>query len=421
MKKLSFFLFALFFLFSCSSRAQVNEQKTDQFVAALGANRFDEAIAMCDSNVKKITKEALQMGWQQITAAFGVYQSHTVKKAAGPDPAGVIVHIKFARKEQDFVCGFNSQHQINGFLMAPPKPSQAEEQAAASAFPEADVDIPVAGGSLKGSLMKPEAYVPGKTPVALILAGSGATDRNCNGGSNLHTDAYKMLAEKLAEKGIASLRYDKRLVGKSMGFTPDESKLRFDDYVNDAVAASRFLQDGSFGSLFIIGHSEGALVGTLAAGKAKAAAFISLCGAGENIALTLKRQLNDPAASAVIDVLKSGQVTNDVPAGMEATFRASVQPYLISWMKYDPATEIARLKIPVLIIGGTTDLQVPVADAEMLKKAAPGATLRIIDGMNHILKDAPSDPTANMVTYTQASLPLNAELTAAILQFLDQK
>jgi len=71
-------------------------------------------------------------------------------------------------------------------------------------------------------------------------------------------------------------------------------------------------------------------------------------------------------------------------------FRPSVQPYMISWFKYDPAAEIANLEVPVLILQGTTDLQVHVEDAKLLAKAKPDAKLRIFDGMNHVLKGGAS-------------------------------
>lgn len=423
MKKLSFLLAAILLLFSCGSKAQTNADVAEKFITALGQEHYDEAISYFDTSSKKLNAEALQSGWKQIKGLFGNYQSHTVQPGSGQNANTAIVTIQFEKQRQPFVCTFNSDHRLTGFLMAPMKPKTEEMQATpAAAFPEEEVSIPVTGGTLKGTLMKPKDYVAGKTPVAMILAGSGATDRNCNNGSTLHTNAYLMLAEKLAGNGIASLRYDKRLIGKSMDFPQDESILRFDDYVNDAVQAVSFLKSkGSFTKIYIIGHSEGALIGMLAAARVKADAYVSLCGAGENIANTLKRQMANPEADKIIDMLKSGSLTNEVPEALQVTFRASVQPYLISWMRYEPAKEIALLKMPVLIIGGTTDLQVPVADAEMLKKAAPAAQLLVISGMNHILKDAPADRTANLVTYTQETLPLNTELVAGLLRFLAQK
>jgi fermentation-respiration switch protein FrsA (DUF1100 family) len=74
-----------------------------------------------------------------------------------------------------------------------------------------------------------------------------------------------------------------------------------------------------------------------------------------------------------------------------------------------------------MIIAGTTDIQVPVADARMLKDAKPDAELLIVDGMNHVLKNAIADRTANIVTYGQPGLPLNTEFVTRITGFLSGK
>lgn len=102
-------------------------------------------------------------------------------------------------------------------------------------------------------------------------------------------------------------------------------------------------------------------------------------------------------------------------------FRPSVQPYLISWIKYDPAIEIAKLKIPVLLIQGTTDLQVTVNDAKLLSEAKPEAKLVIIKNMNHVLKESSSDVQENSATYRNPELPLKSELIDNIFKFVRTK
>jgi hypothetical protein len=102
-------------------------------------------------------------------------------------------------------------------------------------------------------------------------------------------------------------------------------------------------------------------------------------------------------------------------------YRASVQPYLISWFQYDPSAEIARLTMPALILQGTTDIQVPVADAEALGRAKPGARVEIIDGMNHVLKEI-REPAAQLPSYSNPALPIVprlAEVTTAFVRGLD--
>ncbi|HKE36190.1 MAG TPA: hypothetical protein VKB39_02070, partial [Candidatus Baltobacteraceae bacterium] len=79
----------------------------------------------------------------------------------------------------------------------------------------------------------------------------------------------------------------------------------------------------------------------------------------------------------------------DPPPELAGLFRPSVQPFVISYMKYDPAKEIAKLSLPVTIVQGTADEQVTMDDANALKAADPSAKLVVIAGMNHLLKRPP--------------------------------
>jgi uncharacterized protein len=267
----------------------------------------------------------------------------------------------------------------------------------------------------------------GPFPVALIIAGSGPTDRNGN-SSMLTTDAYKKLAQGLAAQGIATLRYDKRLIGASVVKQP-ESDLRFDDFVNDALALTAYLErDTRFSSVSIIGHSEGSLIGMLAAQRdPHIAKFVSLEGAGRNLAVIVNEQIranpNTPQmilteVESINASLLAGKTVPNPDPQLNALFRPSVQPYLISEYKYDPGTEIAKLKIPVLIIHGTTDIQVSATDAKLLAAGDPKAQFVSIEGMNHILVDAPIDRNGNIATYSQPALPLSAQLVPTIAGFL---
>jgi pimeloyl-ACP methyl ester carboxylesterase len=286
--------------------------------------------------------------------------------------------------------------------------------AAPNAMAASETEVQIDGGiaPLKGSLLLPDGDA--RVPVVLILPGSGPTDRNCNGPGGFHTDAYKLIAVELAKQGIASLRIDKRGVAASTNAATKEEDLRFDTYVDDAVAWVAFLkQQKRVGRIVILGHSEGALVGSIAAQRPGVDAFISLAGAGFRAGEILRRQLGPqlPAdlktrAFAAIAELEAGRAVPSAPAELAAYFRPSVQPYLISWFKYDPAAELAKLKMQVLIAQGTTDIQVTVDDAKALAAAKPDAKLVLVEGMNHILRAAPLDRAANAATYSQPTLPL---------------
>jgi uncharacterized protein len=282
-------------------------------------------------------------------------------------------------------------------------------------------------GMLYGTLETPGGKPP--YPVVLIVAGSGPTNRD--GNSPLlpgHNDSLKMLAEGLAARGIASVRYDKRLIGESRIEGVKEEDLRFDMYVDDAVRWGEYLrQDPRFRSLTIAGHSEGSLIAMLAAGKLAASGYLSIAGVGRPAAQAILEQVRSqplPAAlmqqvQDIVSALEAGHTVDSVPPALAALFRTSVQPYMISWFRYDPAAEIAKLKMPILILQGTTDIQVSVADAKLLAKGNPAAKLVVIDGMNHVLKEVPAARDKQIASYSDPSLPLAAGLVNEIADLVN--
>jgi len=285
---------------------------------------------------------------------------------------------------------------------------------------ELDQTLQTSTGELSGTLTVP--ILKGTFPVALIIAGSGPTDRNGN-NAQMKNNSLQMLAHELAAQGIASLRYDKRGIGKSASAMISEELLRFENYVEDAKDwATQLKTDTRFSKLIIIGHSEGSLIGMLACEQADA--FVSLAGAGRPIDVILKEQLTEQlsgqkkllrAANEGLSKLKEGKLVEDAPVELFGLFRPSVQPYITSWMKYDPAVEIAKLEIPIVIIQGSTDLQVKEEDARMLFMAHPlDSRLIIIEEMNHVLKIAPADRLKNIETYSKPELPLAEELVRTL-------
>lgn len=282
-------------------------------------------------------------------------------------------------------------------------------------------------GILHGTIELPPSKPP--FPAVLLIAGSGPTDRDGNStllqGKN---DSLKMLAESLAAHGIASLRYDKRLIGESKNFRMKESDLRFDMYVDDAAAWGEYLRkDSRFCDLVIVGHSEGSLIGMLAAQKLAADGYVSIDGAGRPagqiilqqskatpIPAELMKQIED-----IVKVLEEGRQVESVPSTLERLFRRSVQPYEISWFKYNPAQEIAKLTVPVLILQGSTDIQVSIEDAKLLAGANPAETLVVLEGMNHVLKQVPADMREQRSSYGDPSLPLHPGLKKELADWIN--
>lgn len=284
--------------------------------------------------------------------------------------------------------------------------------------------LEVPDGHLHGSLLLPKSDRP--LPVALLIAGSGPTDRNGNNPMG-HNDSLKRLAQGLAKQGIASLRYDKRGVGESLALAPDERDLSVETYVADAAAWIEKLQgDPRFSSVILIGHSEGALIASLAAARQPVAALITLAGSGRPIDDVLREQLQGrlpPALLAsshyLIDELRAGRTHQPVPEALEVLFRPSVQPYLISLFRQDPAQAFAQVDAPALIIQGTHDMQVGIEDARALQRSRPDAEMALISGMNHVLRIVPAQPQQQLASYNEPDRPIARALTERIMKLLD--
>ncbi|MEL6812993.1 MAG: alpha/beta fold hydrolase, partial [Bacteroidota bacterium] len=264
-----------------------------------------------------------------------------------------------------------------------------------------------------GTILLPEGKE--KPPLAIIIAGSGPTDRNGN-QQMMNTNSLKMLAEGLSEQGIATFRYDKRIIKQMKDRTLNEESIRFDDFITDATEVLQyFKRANAFSSIHIIGHSQGSLVGMIAAQNG-ADGFISLAGAGQSIDDVIVDQLEQQApglkdnARQAFDDMRANGVALNYSEGLASIFRQQIQPFMLTWMRYDPKQEIARLSIPVLIMNGDRDLQVQVSEAEKLKAAKPDAEYLVIKGMNHILKFIEGDDIDNSKSYNEPGLPVVPEV-----------
>jgi hypothetical protein len=276
-------------------------------------------------------------------------------------------------------------------------------------------------GNIEGTLLVPSKE---NVPLVLIIAGSGPTDRDGNSGS-LKNNSLKMLAQGLYDNNIASFRFDKRGIAKSAKAMTSEEDLRFEHYIQDVQQWHSLLKDDSrFSSFIILGHSEGSLIGMIASQTVIPDKFISLAGPGVSMQATIRRQLADQPpyvlsmSLPIIEELEKGKTVDSVAPLLNMLFRPSVQPYLISCFKYDPAIEISKVKCPVLIIQGTTDIQIQVEDAKKLAAANSNSELVIIEGMNHILKEADANRFLNLRTYGDPSLKLKQGLIESITSFI---
>jgi pimeloyl-ACP methyl ester carboxylesterase len=234
------------------------------------------------------------------------------------------------------------------------------------------------------------------------------------------------------------LRYDKRGIGETgnaMRLAAEKAKivireedLSFETLIADAVSWGKQLSaDRRFSSLIVLGHSEGSLIGMIAAEKIGAQAYV-LCRYGSSRTADSHRatqaQLTPDlvkASEEILQQLVAGKRVESVPSQLNLLFRPSVQPYLISWFHYDPVKEIARLKIQCSWFRALTDIQVSLLEAKLLAGANPGATLVPIEGMNHVLKTVPSDRTQQVSSYSDPTLPIAPMLIAEISRFIGAK
>ncbi|WP_417607946.1 alpha/beta hydrolase [Owenweeksia hongkongensis] len=264
-----------------------------------------------------------------------------------------------------------------------------------------------------------------KLPVMLIIPGSGPTDRDGNSqlipGTN---NSFKLLADSLLNHGIATFRYDKMGVGKSQ-FSGTEEDLRFEDNVEIASSAIQALKKLGFKKIYIIGHSQGSLVGMLTAQQNKVKGFISLEGSGINAYTLLQEQLKknlpvemQESTFQKMDSIKNGYPVTKYNPALASLLRESLQPYLRSYFRYAPTEEIAKLKIPILIIQGGQDLQTTTKEGEMLKEAAPKAEYLYLKNMNHVLKMVDESEEQNRAAYTDPDFPLPKELVNKITNWV---
>ena len=272
-----------------------------------------------------------------------------------------------------------------------------------------------------GTILVPEGVE--KPPMAIIIGGSGPTDRNGN-QQMINNNSLKLLAEGLSKQGIATFRYDKRILKQMKDRTLNEETISFEDFITDAQAVvSYFKRANAFSKIYVIGHSQGSLVGMVAAQK-DVDGFVSLAGAGQTIDDVIVDQLEqqapglkDNARKAFDDMRANGIALNYSP-GLASIFRKQIQPFMLTWMKYNPKSEIGKLDIPILIVNGDKDLQVQVSEAEKLRVAKPDSDFKIIPGMNHILKEIKGDDVENSKSYNEPNRPVMSDLLELVAAFI---
>ncbi len=272
---------------------------------------------------------------------------------------------------------------------------------------------------IEGTLLTPLGSET--TPLVIFIAGSGPTDRDGN-QSFMKNDMLKKIAVSLSNSGIATFRYDKRIVKQIRTRTIDKN-ISFDDFVTDAKSTIDFFKS-KYETIIVAGHSQGSLVGLLALEQG-ASAFISLAGAGKPIDRILEEQISKTApmlledSKRVLATLKAGKTTKDYPMPLASIFNLEIQPFMANWMQYNPVELMKKQEIPTLIISGDKDLQVSIEEAQLLFEAAQNGTLLIVENMNHVLVKIEGDDLENMKSYNTTTLQISEEVSRSMLDFIN--
>jgi pimeloyl-ACP methyl ester carboxylesterase len=290
---------------------------------------------------------------------------------------------------------------------------------------ESPITAPGPRGALSGTLTRPAGDV---RAVAVILPGSGPTDRDGNNTLGIRAQPYKLLADALAQRGIATVRVDKRgLFGSAAA--GDAEDLTLADYASDARAWVESATAAAGRSCaWLIGHSEGGLIALQAAEGDRVCGLVLISAPGQPLGDTIRAQLRRQAAGSdllpkaleILADLEAGRPVpaDRVPAPLMGAFRPSVQKLLISELRFDPSSELGRVKKPVLIVAGGRDVQVREREAEMLRAGNPRARVVVLPTMNHVMKSVAADDDSNFASYGDPNLPLATGLGPAVADFI---
>lgn len=350
----------------------------------------------------------------------------------------------------------------NGYAMPltliPGKPMYNRPQTPKEPFPykteEVTFDNPVDNTVLSGTLSYPVDYKRGKTPVVLLVSGSGLQNRD---EEIFEHRPFAVIADHLARNGIASLRYDDRSVGKSTGEAKQATTATF---ASDAEAGLAYLRaTGSFGKVGLLGHSEGGTIAFILAGAGKTDFIVSLAGCsvrGDRVLVEQNRLIlptqgvpenmvdeycrvlekmyvyklaYGAMAKANAQIIVTMAIAEAEAKKLPEQFRQNLvdiidadNPWLNYFIAYDPADAIKNIKCPVMAVNGTKDTQV-VASTNLgtLRELLPAKSDDVIkeyEGLNHLFQHC---KTGALTEYLKIEETISPEVLDDIVKFISNK
>ena len=258
-----------------------------------------------------------------------------------------------------------------------------------SHVPTIDVRVPAPAGTLGGTLTLPSTG-RGPFPAVTTLTGSGAHYRDGNRTPEHPYRPFRQIAERLAGCGIATLRLDDRGVGESTG---DANTATAEDTAADAKAALTFLRarpEIDARRVGLIGHSYGGEIAPMVAAQdPKVAAVVLLAGPARPFRETMRYQNRYRIENdANIGPADRERALAEAVIQQDANVKASTEAWRRSIQDRDPLPTARRLRMPVLILQGSTDRAVSPEDALLLERAIRGGGNRLVErhlfpGVNH--------------------------------------
>lgn len=380
------------------SAAAAPAPSEERFLSALRDDDLGAAYALFDAAMQQqLPQERLEAIWHDQEAKLGELQSwEIVERLEQGTKAVRVARLHFERGELESVIAVDTESEkLSGVFLRPaPSPARTAPYVDTTKF----ADEPMQFGSepfvLEGTLSLPVGAGP--FPGIVLVQGSGPHDRDESIGANR---PFKDLAEGLASRGVAVLRYDKRTKTHADKLADDVPTLD-DEVVVDAVAATEALRDHpsvADGRIFVLGHSLGALLAPEIAERAKkVAGVVLLAPPGRkpwDMVIAQLRYVGAPApsiaeAEQTAEALRRGDPDAPPFLGVPAS-------YWRDWASRDGVERARRLKQPVLVLRGARDYQVTEEDLAHWQKGlagVKGAEIETVQGVNHLFMTGAGQP-----------------------------
>lgn len=351
----------------------------------LTTDKFDQVVQQFNLTMRLLLPAAqIRAVWEGTSAAYGKFQKIGVTRSQQIDGYTIVfVTLEFDRGKLDTKVVYDQTDRVTGLFFVPHGKYQTPAYVRAETFAEIDLNVGKGWFPLPGTLSLPKG--DGPFPAVVLVHGSGPNDRDETIGPN---KPFRDLAQGLASRGIAVLRYEKRTRQHPLSILLLGNKVTVkEETVDDAASAIDALAAHAqidSKRIFVLGHSlGGALLPRIHAANAKVAGLISLAGATRPLEDHILEQtkyllsLDGPPTEELrreiqkiekqVAKVKSGEVTletsaSELPLGIPAG-------YWLDMREYDPATASKKLDVPLLILQGERDYQVTMTDFARWREA----------------------------------------------------